>query len=119
MPKVRIAVLIAIGATLLLCSPCPAHASTPPPSWTLVGTDTSEPYPFADLTAAGVTYHVTEGDILFGRRIRKIVPNAVYLTDGTMLTRTPKRITFARRLINPLAWSAAWARWASLRRQAP
>lgn len=77
--------LISLG---ILCSVRPAVADvlTAAPGMTLVSTDTAEKYPFAAIVVDGTTYHVTEGDVLFGKRIVRISPKHVTFRNRAMLT---------------------------------
>jgi hypothetical protein len=75
--------LIAIG---LSCAP--AIATTPAegrPHITLVSTDTSAPFPFAEIIVGNATYHVTEGDEIAGLYIRRIVPGRITLSDNEVI----------------------------------
>jgi hypothetical protein len=78
--------LLAIGFS---CSAAIAMApDASAPQITLVSTDTDEAYPFATLIVDNATYHVTEGDVIKGLRVRRITPGHVALSDNEVLVAT-------------------------------
>jgi hypothetical protein len=56
------------------------------PAMTLISTDTSGLYPFAAIEVDHTVYHVTEGDLLDGVYIRRIVAGRVTLSSDQVLS---------------------------------